>query len=72
MYLTFAARYQQELDHVRQEIQRWADQYNISYTQKTIKWRHRLAFNRPEDFTLFYMTWQGPEYEIVDLGNERY
>jgi len=72
MYLTFDVRWQHELDHIQSEIQQWADQYGVIYTQKTIKNKHRLAFNRPEDFTLFYMTWQGTAYEIVDLGNERY
>lgn len=72
MYLTFDVRWQQELDYVCAEIQRWADQYGVAYTQKTIKHKHRLSFNREKDFTLFYMTWQGPPYEIVDLGNERY
>ena len=72
MYLTFDITYQQELDHIKHQIRCWADQYGVSYTQKTIKNKHRLSFNREKDFTLFYMTWQGDPYEIVDLGNERY
>jgi hypothetical protein len=72
MYLTFDVTYQHELDHIKHQIQLWADQYSVSYTQKTIKNTHRLSFNREKDFTLFYMTWQGEPYKIVDLGNERY
>ena len=72
MYLTFDVRYQHELEYIEDQIKTWAEQYGVSYTQKTIKHKHRLAFNREKDFTLFYMTWQGPPYEIVDLGNERY
>jgi len=72
MYITFDVYFQHELDHVRQQIQDWADQYGIRYTQKTIKYKHRVSFDKDKDFTLFYMTWQGPPYEIVDLGNERY
>lgn len=72
MYVTFAVLYRQDLDRVKSEIETWAKQYQVVYTQKTIKHRHRLAFNRPQDYTLFHMTWQHSPYETVDHGNEHY
>jgi hypothetical protein len=72
MYLTFDVGSIQDLSRVKHDIQVWASRYLIAYTQKTIKNKHRLAFNRAEDFTLFYLTWQGLPYEIVNLGNEQY
>ena len=72
MYVTFDVLHIQDLDRIKREIEIWANQYQVTYTQKTIKRRHRLAFNQPQDYTLFYMTWQHSPYEIVNHGNERY
>jgi hypothetical protein len=57
-------------------IARWAQKYNISqneYSEKTIKYTHRLGFNREEYFSLFSMTWdQHFEFKIVNIVNEKY
>ena len=71
---------QHALWEIKTEIESWSQRYGISYTQKTIKWTHRLGFQKEEHFSLFSMTWQaGREdfpswlnYQIVRIENERY
>lgn len=72
MYLTFKVEYLSDLEQVKQEIEQWTSRYSVLYTQKTIKNQHRLAFNRDKDYSLFFMTWDGSDYQIVNIGNERY
>ncbi len=72
MYIVFDVRFQHELDTIKEQIARWAERYQIPYTQKTIKYQHRLGLNRDKDFTLFSMTWEGAPYQIVNIGNEGY
>lgn len=72
MYIVFDVRSVVDLEIVKQQIADWAEQYQIQYTQKTIKNQHRLGLNRERDFTLFRMSWQGEPYEIVNIGNEGY
>ena len=65
------------LYEIKQEVQRWAEQYGIRYTQKTIKYDHRVAFDKDDYYTLFAMTWNPPkrfwfDYEIVNVAGERY
>jgi hypothetical protein len=72
MYIVFDVRFQQDLDLVKQQIADWAERYQVPYTQKTIKYQHRLGLNREKDFTLFYMTWEGVPYQTVNIGNEGY
>jgi hypothetical protein len=61
---------------IRIAIARWASQYEIpltGYSEKTIKYTHRLGFNREEYFSLFSMTWNEHfEFRIVNISNERY
>lgn len=72
MYIVFDVRFQHELDTVKEQIAQWAEKYQVHYSQKTIKNQHRLGLNREKDFTLFYMSWDGVPYQIVDNGNEKY
>lgn len=72
MYIVFDVRFQEDLDLVKQQIANWAQRYQVHYSQKTIKNQHRLGLNREKDFTLFYMSWDGVPYQIVDNGNEKY
>jgi hypothetical protein len=72
MYIVFDVRFQHELDTVKEQIAQWAEKYQIQYTQKTIKYQHRLGLNRDKEFTLFSMTWEGAPYTIVNIGNEGY
>lgn len=66
------------LYEIKREIELWANRYNIRYTQKTIKYTHRLAFDHDETYTLFSMTWS-PEskhywmnFQLLNIANERY
>lgn len=56
-------------------IARWAKKYDVpqhQYSEKTIKYTHRLGFNREEYFSLFSMTWDFYDFKIIDIGNEKY
>ena len=65
---------------IKQEVEKWAMQYGVQYSQKTIKYTHRLGFNKDEHFTLFSMTWNPLElekrsylkFQIVNIENEKY
>lgn len=79
MYVEFQMRLHYELEDIKQEIKRWADRHQIVYTQKTIKYTHRLGFNKDDHFTLFSMTWNPDltkkpwlKYRIVNIHNEKY
>lgn len=76
MYIRFNVHYIHELEDIKQEVQSWAEQYNIHYTHKTIKYHHRIGFNQDEHFSLFTMTWnpknldQRPwlNFQIIDVS----
>ena len=77
MYIAFdlpqSGAYTATLGALKIAIARWAERYQIPYTQKTIKFTHRLGFNRDEYFSLFSMTWDWDyEFRIVNIENERY
>jgi hypothetical protein len=60
---------------IQAEIAIWANKYQIpesAYSQKTIKYTHRLGFNNEKYFSLFSMTWNKFDYQIVNIANERY
>lgn len=69
------------LSIIKQEVEKWAERYQIKYTEKTIKYTHRVAFDQDEYYSLFSMTWN-PEninkysswlsFSIMNIGNERY
>lgn len=70
---------QHALHQIKQEIAAWSIRYGIPYTQKTVKYTHRLAFDNQANFTLFSMTWPSDEglpgwyqFKIVNIENERY
>ena len=55
------------LQSIRLNIVDWATRYNIPYTQKTIKYTHRLAFDRDQYYTIFATTWNfNLEYKIIN------
>jgi hypothetical protein len=62
-----------KLEIIKEEIKNWAQRYDVAYTQKTIKYTHRLGFNNEKHFSLFSMTWT-PEipFQIVNIANEKY
>lgn len=59
---------------VRDSIMSWANKYQIpatGYSQKTVKYTHRLGFNREEYFSLFSMTYTDFEFRIVGAHDQR-
>lgn len=59
---------------IKQEIEAWVKKHQVvGYSQKTIKYTHRLGFNNERYFSLFSMTWT-PDipFQIVKIENERY
>ena len=60
---------------IKAEVAIWANRYGVpdsEYSQKTIKYTHRLGFNKQKHFSLFSMTWNMFDYRIVNIENERY
>ena len=55
---------------IRDQVQDWAQRHGIHYTEKFHKGNYRVGLDRPEDFTVFFLTWNGPPYEI--LGDRLY
>jgi hypothetical protein len=54
---------------IKINIEQWAHTQNIPYTQKTVKYTHRLAFDNDQHYTVFALTWQPTpelEYKIID------
>ena len=46
-------------------IARWAARYEVpqhDYSEKTIKYTHRLAFDDDRHYTLFALTWNPQQY----------
>ena len=79
MYIEFQMHLRYELEDIKREIKKWADLHQIVHTQKTIKFTHRLGFNKEEHFTLFSLTWNPDleekpwlRYKIINVHNERY
>ena len=55
------------LNLIRLDIVDWATRYNIPYTQKTIKYTHRLAFEEDRFYTVFATTWNSEfDYRLID------
>lgn len=60
---------------IKAEVAIWANKYGVpesDYSQKTIKYTHRLGFNKEQHFSLFSMTWDKFNFQIVRIENERY
>jgi hypothetical protein len=79
MYIEFKLPQDNSYGHVlnliKVEIVDWATRYNVpnsDYNQKTIKYTHRLGFNKEKYFSLFSLTWDKFNYRIVNIENERY
>ena len=79
VYIEFQMRLRYELEDIKREIKDWANRHQIVCSQKTIKFTHRLGFNKEEHFTLFSLTWNPDlvekpwlRYKIINVSNERY
>ena len=60
---------------IKAEVAVWAARYGVldsDYSQKTIKYTHRLGFNKEKHFSLFSMTWDKFDYKIINVTNEKY
>jgi len=60
---------------IKAEVAIWANKYQVpdsAYSQKTIKYTHRLGFNHEKYFSLFSMTWDKFNFQIVNIVNEKY
>jgi hypothetical protein len=60
---------------IKASIAIWADKYSVppsALSQKTIKYTHRLGFTHEKYFSLFSMTWDQFDFQIVNIANERY
>ena len=56
-----------------QKLDEWADQYNIKYTKKNIKYTLRVTFEDVSAYSLFAMTWKGAEFRLIEtLQFDRY
>ena len=55
---------------IRKALVTWAEKYNIYYTEKTIKYSHRVAFDDDAHYSLFAMTWN-PDRRYYALGKWR-
>ena len=80
MYLRFDVRWTSELEDIKQEVKAWAERYGVRYTHKTIKYHHRVGFDKDEHFTLFSMTWNPEDIDrrpwlkhtIINIQGEKY
>lgn len=43
---------------IKQELRAWSKKYNISYTEKTVKYTHRVCFDNDAVYSFFAVTWQ--------------
>ena len=50
---------------IRDQVKDWALRHDIHYTEKFHKGNYRVGLDRAEDFTVFFLTWNGPPYEVL-------
>lgn len=42
---------------IRRELVEWSMKYDIPYTEKTVKYTHRVCFDNPDHYSFFSLTW---------------
>ena len=42
---------------LQQKIKAWAQRHEVEYTEKTVRYTHRLCFDDDRYYTLFIMSW---------------
>jgi hypothetical protein len=42
---------------ISMEVAAWAEQHQISYKIKSVKYTQRVILTKPEDYTMFGLTW---------------
>lgn len=60
---------------IRHAIVEWAERYQIPYTEKTVKYTHRLCFEHDKHYDFFALTFpqthEALHYRIIsDLNNK--
>jgi len=55
---------------IRKGLIEWGLKYEIPYSEKTIKYTHRVTFNDDTHYSLFAMTWN-PDKKFYVLGRWR-
>jgi hypothetical protein len=53
----------------------WADRYDIpqsAYKQKTVKYTHRLSFDKEQHYSLFSLTFTDFSYKMINVGVQKY
>lgn len=69
MYVEFPVDNHLHLLALRQRIDQWQNRYQIPVRQKTVRYRHRLGMDDERNFTVFFLTWDGPEYQVIHNRN---
>ena len=69
MFVEFDVHNHLHLLSLRQRIDAWQRKYNIPVRQKTVRYRHRVGMDDETNFTVFFLTWQGPEFRVVHSRN---
>lgn len=62
-----------ELLLIRYHLVKWAEQYQISYVEKTVKYTHRVCFDDDSKYTIFQLTWmpEWPKFKLIVDRNNR-
>jgi len=55
---------------IRKTLVTWGQKYNVPYSEKTIKYTHRVTFDDDAHYSLFAMTWN-PDKKFYALDRWR-
>ena len=69
MYVEFTIQNHLHLLALRHRLERWQQRHGIAISQKTVKHQHRLGMDDEKNFTVFFLTWDGPEYRVIHNRN---
>ena len=69
MYVEFEFSNHIHLMAVIRRLDAWQQRYRIPIRQKTVKYCHRVGMDHEENFTIFFLTWQGFEYRVIHNRN---
>ena len=58
---------------IRQKLEEWTEKYHVECTAKNIKYTLRVTFEDESLYSLFSITWDGPEFRLIEtLQFDRY
>lgn len=69
MYIEFDVSNYLHLMYIRRCLDDWQQRFEIPVRQKTVKYRHRVGMDDERNFTVFFLTWQGPEFQVIHSRN---